>query len=57
MSVTSRIADRIIVGLTCSDCPAGGRCADCQDTINTAVARTLAAGTDPRHIHVKDADA
>lgn len=53
MSIPSR--ERVItVGKTCSDCPEGGRCPDCQDSIDTAVRRTLAAGTDPRHINVKD---
>lgn len=50
--------ERIItVGLSCSDCPQGGRCADCQDTMSAAAAATLAAGTDPRHVNAAPAGA
>jgi hypothetical protein len=45
--------ERIItVGLRCSDCPEHGpRCADCQATMDAAVAATLADGIDPRHVN------
>jgi hypothetical protein len=50
-----RRVERVVCDLRCSDCPENGRCADCQDTIDAAIAATLAAGIGPEHIHVKPA--
>jgi hypothetical protein len=50
-----RKLERVVCDLRCSDCPENGRCADCQDTIDAAIAATLAAGIGPEHIHVKPA--
>lgn len=44
--------ERIVtVGVTCSDCPPAGRCADCQESIDFGVAAARAAGIAERHIN------
>jgi len=55
MDITRRDLDRIVVSITCTDCPEGARCDRCQSLIGMAVAATLAEGISPRHIHVGSA--
>ena len=53
MDMTRKDLDRIVVDIRCTSCPENARCGKCQSIVDAAVATTLAEGTDPKHIHVR----